>query len=146
MRSRRPSGLQSKLGPSERLRWTTIWRVQLPPVFVAGFLGAALPTAFAAFLAAPLIGVSPAAAFAGTLIAWWATESVLCMAKNWPISLWSPLAFVAREVVAVSVWVCALVTNEVDWAGTKYRLERRATQSLLKLSSENDGCARRRGP
>ena len=125
-----------------QLRWMTIWRIQLPAAFIADLLGAALPTALAGSAAASLIGVSPAAAFAGTLIAWVATESILCMAKSWPISLWSPFAFVVRELLTVPLWLCALVTNEISWAGAKYRVQRRAARPLLKLSNENDACAR----
>jgi ceramide glucosyltransferase len=120
----------------------TIWRVQLPAAFAADLLGAALPTALAGSAAASLIGVSPAAAFGATLIAWAAAELILCMAKSWPISLWSPFAFVARELLTPPLWLCALVTNEVSWAGAKYRVQRSATQPLLKLSNENDACAR----
>lgn len=105
-----------------QLRWMTIWRVQLPAVFIVDLLGSALPTAFAGALAAHLAGLSPTVVFAATLLGWCATESILCAVKGWPLSLWSPLAFFARELLTPVLWLRALATNKVHWAGTTYRV------------------------
>ena len=118
-----------------QLRWMTIWRVQLPSVFVVDLLGSSLPTAFAGALAASLVGVSPAAVFVATLVGWCAIESILCASKNWPLSLWSPLAFCARELLTPALWLRALVDNEVRWAGASYRV-RGVTSQASALSSK----------
>lgn len=124
-----------------QLRWMTIWRVQLPAVFVVDLLGSALPTAFAGAVCAHLIGMSSMAAFTGTLVGWCAIEMVLCAAKGWPLSVWSPLAFFARELLTPLLWLRALVSNEVHWAGGRYRV-RGATAQKSKFSLKPDGLAR----
>jgi ceramide glucosyltransferase len=118
-----------------QLRWMTIWRVQLPAAFLADFLGSAIPTGLAGAAAAPLIGVSPAAALAGTLIAWFGIEFILCVAKRWPISFWSPLAFLAREFFTVALWLRAWMSSEVSWAGTKYRVRGREEPPAPKAAN-----------
>ncbi|HLY06473.1 MAG TPA: glycosyltransferase [Rhizomicrobium sp.] len=105
-----------------QLRWMTIWRIQLPPVFIVDLLGSALPTALAGAIAAQLIGVAPAAVIATTMIGWCAIESILSACKNWPLSPWSPLAFFARELLTPALWLRALLSNEVRWADTKYKV------------------------
>jgi ceramide glucosyltransferase len=111
-----------------QLRWMTIWRVQLPAVFVVDLLGSALPTAFAGAFAARLVGVSSAGVFAATLVGWCAIESILCAAKGWPHSWRSPLAFFARELLTPALWLRALVNNEVHWAGATYRVRGMTSQ------------------
>ena len=111
-----------------QLRWMTIWRVQLPTVFVVDLLGSALPTAFAGAIAAPLVGIAPALAFGTTLLGWCAMESILCAAKSWPLSFWSPVAFCARELLTPALWLRALLSDEVRWAGASYKVHRMTSQ------------------
>jgi ceramide glucosyltransferase len=127
-----------------QLRWMTIWRVQLPAVFVADLLGSALPTAFAGALAALLTGISPAAVFVGTLVGWCGIESALCAAKGWPLSFWSPFAFLARELLTPALWVRALLSNEVRWAGTNYRVHGNKRSQAPKFSPKRTALARER--
>ena len=125
-----------------QLRWMTIWRVQLPAVFVVDLLGSGLPTAFAGAVAAHLIGISPAAVFAATLGGWCAIESILCATKGWPVSFWSPLAFLARELLTPALWFRALVSNKVRWAGTNYRVRGNKRPQALEFSSKRSVLAR----
>jgi ceramide glucosyltransferase len=105
-----------------QLRWMTIWRVQLPAVFVVDLLGSALPTAFAGAVAAHLIGMAPLTAFAVTFLGWCGIEWALCAIKRWPVSLWSPAAFLVRELLTPALWFRALMRNDVRWAGADYRV------------------------
>lgn len=103
------------------LRWKLVWRVQAPATFVGSLLGSALLAALAGAIAAPLLGLSPALVALATFCAWCALETGLCLARGWPVSLGAPLIFVAREVLDVLVWLRALTTSEVVWAGARYR-------------------------
>lgn len=123
-------------------RWMTIWRVQLPAAFVADLLGSAFPTALAGAAAAPLINVSPAAVFAATFAGWFAIESLVSLAKRWPISFWSPLALLAREFLTPVLWLCALITREVRWAGATYHVRDHKMPPSLQLSADTDAYAR----
>jgi ceramide glucosyltransferase len=127
-----------------QLRWVTIWRVQLPAVFLVDLLGAALPTAFMGAVAAHLVGISPAAVFAATLVGWCGIESILCAAKGWPVSVWSPFAFLARELLMPALWFRALVSNEVRWAGMSYRVRGNRRSQALEFSSDRSVLARER--
>ena len=100
-----------------QLRWMVIWRVQLPAVFIADLLGSALPTAIAGAVAAAVVGYPPFLVLAGTLVFWFCVESVLCALKKWPLSIMSSLAFVGRELLTPMLWLRALTTAEVVWAG-----------------------------
>ena len=125
-----------------QLRWMTIWRVQLPAALLADFFGSAIPAGIAGAVAAPLIGLSPASAFAGSVTAWFGIEFILCAVKGWPISFWSPFAFLAREFFTLALWLRAWMSNEVSWAGTKYRVRSREAQPAPTLSNEYDVAAR----
>ncbi len=107
-----------------QLRWKSIWRVQVPVVFVISVFGSALLAAIAGAAAAPLAGFAPLTIAAGTLACWFLLETCLCVFQGWPFSVWSPFAFLGREVLDLSVWLRALTTSEVSWAGAKYRLDK----------------------
>ena len=63
---------------------------------------------------------------AATLAVWLCVESILCFAKGWPISLWSPFAFLAREILTPLLWLRAWTTAEVAWGGTLYSAARKS--------------------
>lgn len=108
-----------------QLRWMVIWRVQLPGAFLADLLGSALPTAAAGAWAAAMLGYPAFVVFAATLAAWFCLESVLCLAKGWPLSIWSPVAFAGREILAPFLWFRACTTDTVIWEGQPCRAQRR---------------------
>lgn len=106
---------------NRQLRWRLIWRVQAPAVFAASLLGSALLTVVAGWLAGPIIGYPSAGVAAATLGLWLGLETILCVAKGWPVSFWSPVAFFLREIIDVAVWLRSLTTSEVAWSGAVYR-------------------------
>jgi ceramide glucosyltransferase len=100
-----------------QLRWRLIWRVQAPAVFAAALVGSAVLAALAGALAAHAFGYSPTAVAAATLILWFCLETSLGLARGWPVSFLSPIAFLGRELIDAAVWVRALTTSEVGWSG-----------------------------
>jgi ceramide glucosyltransferase len=120
--TRQPLGFRSWTQVWNRqLRWRLIWRVQAPAVYGAALLGSAFPAALAGAIAAPTIGCPPAMIAAATLGAWFGLETILCLARRWPVSVWAPIAFIGREILDMAVWLRALTTSEVAWAGGVYR-------------------------
>ena len=109
-----------------QLRWMIIWRVQLPAAYFGDLLGSAIPTAAAGALAARAAGFAPMHVAAATLALWLCVESCLCFARGWPISLWSPFAFLAREILTPLLWLRAWTTAEVTWSGTLYSAARKS--------------------
>ena len=80
----------------------------------------ALPSAGAAALAAPLLGLHAAAAFALALLGWFACEIGVAWLKGWEVSAWSPLAFMGREILALAAWLRAWTTYDVVWANGRF--------------------------
>lgn len=105
-----------------QLRWLLIWRLQTPGVFIGAFFVNALAVAIAGALAAPLAGISPLIALLGTLGLWFGLESLLCLIKGWPLSVWSLPAFLGREVLLLAVHVRALTTRTIEWGGSRLRV------------------------
>jgi ceramide glucosyltransferase len=106
------------------LRWKLIWRVQRPSLFVTSLFDSAFLAAIAGALAAPLMGLAPGAVAVATLLTWCAVECLLCSLKGWPLSIGSPFAFLVREALDLLVWLRALTTSEVVWAGTVCRSDK----------------------
>jgi len=124
--SRQPLGTRSFSDFWQRqLRWMIVWRVQLPAAFFGDIMGSAFPTAVAGALAAKSFGFGPAAVGAGTFAIWFALESCLCAARGWPLSPWSLPAFLAREILTPVLWLRALTTRNVVWAGAPCRAGRK---------------------
>ena len=114
-----------------QLRWMVVWRTQLPAAFVGDLLGSAFPTAIAGALAAAMLGYPALAMLAGTLILWFCLESVLCIAKGWPVSTLSPVAFIAREILTPVLWLQACTTSRVVWAGQICEARRRPSGKFV---------------
>jgi ceramide glucosyltransferase len=115
---------------SRFLRWKIIWRAQSPAAFVGSLFCSALLASCAGALAAPLFGAVPVVVAVTTLLVWFAIEMAVCAARGWPLSLQSPVAFMEREVIDLLVWLRALTTSEVAWAGARYRSDRAARAPL----------------
>jgi ceramide glucosyltransferase len=126
---------------NRQLRWKSIWRAQVPAIFAISLFGSALLAAAAAALAAPLLHAPPEALAVATLIGWFFIEALLCLLKGWPLSIWSPFAFLGREVLDLSVWLCALTTSEVSWAGVKYRVTKPITTAANLAPAVSQGAA-----
>jgi ceramide glucosyltransferase len=97
-------------------RWAVIRRAMEPWTFPVEPLYNSVVTALAAALAAPLIGLPPALAAAGSLAFWFVAEIGVAALKGWEVSFWSPLAFLGREIVSLMAWLHAWTTRDVVWA------------------------------
>jgi ceramide glucosyltransferase len=134
--TRQPLGVRRLRDVWDRqLRWKSIWRVQVPAIFILSLFGSALLASVAAAAAASLIGVAPITLAGATLAGWFLLESLLCLFKGWPLSGWSPFAFLGREVLDLSVWLRALTVSEVRWAGAKYRVSGSASAAQFDVAS-----------
>jgi ceramide glucosyltransferase len=123
--TRQPLGMRRLKDVWERqLRWKSIWRFQNPSVFIGALSCSALLAALAGAVAAPVMHFPPQMVAAATLGFWFLVETSLCLFKGWPVSLWSPLGFVGREILDLLTWLRALTVSEVKWAGENYRLAR----------------------
>ena len=103
-----------------QVRWAVIRRRQEPVSFPLEPLSSPLPAAVAGAFAAPLLDLSPVVAFVGTLSAWCLIELGATALKGWELHAGAPLAFVGREVLAISSWLRAWIRQDVVWANERY--------------------------
>src|SRR4029077_2591402 len=110
-----------------------------------------LPAAFAGALAAPLASCPSSLAFALTLFTWFCAETGFAFCKGWEVSLWSPLAFLGREILAIVSWLHAFTTHQVVWAQVRFDARHGARGELWRPAampdqlghhlSDTEGCA-----
>ena len=103
-----------------QVRWSVIRHTHEPLTFPLEPVVSALPTAFAAALAAPLLGMPAIEAFAITLSGWFAAETGLAWLKGWHVSRYAPVAFLGREILALAAWARAWTTNDVVWQNGRF--------------------------
>jgi ceramide glucosyltransferase len=103
-----------------QLRWGVIRRKNERFTFPLEPLASPFPAAIAGALAAPLLAWPAWLGFSLTLFLWFCAETGFALAKGWEVSLWSPLAFLGREVLALAAWLRAFTTHNVVWAKTRF--------------------------
>ncbi len=103
-----------------QLRWSVIRRKNERFKFPLEPLASPLPAALAGALAAPLLSYPPSLGFLTTLFLWFCAETLFALLKGWEVSVWSPLAFLGREVLALAAWMRAFTTYDVVWAKTRF--------------------------
>ncbi len=107
---------------SRQVRWAKLRRATFPLYFLPELLsGIAAPLVAAAY-AAEVFDVSSLGAAAGLAAAWYACEAVLARAAGWHLSLLSPLAWLARDVMLPLLWVQAWLGNSFSWRGNDMHL------------------------
>ncbi len=107
-----------------QLRWSVIRCANQRLTYPLEPIVSPLPAALAAALAAPLAGFPAGAAFFVTLAVWFFAETAFAAVMGWEISVWSPLAFLGREVLALAAWLRAWTTHEVTWATQRFDARR----------------------
>jgi ceramide glucosyltransferase len=121
-----------------QLRWAVIRRAHEPVAFPLEPLSSPLPAAIAAAIAAPLVGLSAFAAFALSLILWFSCEIAVAWLKGWEVSLFSPVAFIGRELLALASWLRAWTTKDVTWANGRFDIFNGAREPAPVLSARTD--------
>lgn len=99
-----------------QLRWFVVRRNDEILSFLAEPFCQALPAVAASLVVAPLVGITPLTGAAATFGLWLAMETILCLAKGWPLSSASPAIFLTREATMLAVWLHAWTATKVVWA------------------------------
>jgi ceramide glucosyltransferase len=102
---------------NRQLRWSVIRRDDELLSFVLEPICQALPAFAAAFVAAPLVGLSPLTGVLASFVLWFSLETLLSLAKGWGASPAAPVIFLLREAMMFAVWIHAWTTNRIVWAG-----------------------------
>ncbi|HTJ03632.1 MAG TPA: glycosyltransferase [Methylovirgula sp.] len=128
---------------NRQLRWAVIRRAHEPITFPLEPFSSPLPAAIGAAIGAPLIGLSPLAGFGLSLLIWFAIEIGVAALKGWDVSPVSPIAFLGREILALSSWLRAWTTRDVTWANGRLNVaagtRAAAAEAALSLRTERTG-------
>jgi ceramide glucosyltransferase len=103
-----------------QVRWCVIRRANEKFSFPLEPIASPLPAALAAALAAPLVDLPAWLGFGGTLLLWFCAETGFAAMKGWEVSAWAPVAFLGREILALTAWLRAWTTYEVVWANGRF--------------------------
>jgi len=100
-----------------QVRWARLRRATFQLFYVPeAFSGSVIPM-LAAAVSAPVVGLDPAIAVAGLAAAWFGSEAVLARAAGWHVSLLSPLAWLARDLMLPLLWLEGWSGNTFVWRG-----------------------------
>jgi ceramide glucosyltransferase len=100
-----------------QVRWARLRRATFPLYFAPELVSSGVFPIGAAFLAAPALGLPGPAAAALAALGWYGPEAALALAAGWRLSLWSPLAWIARDLAMPCLWAQAWVSDEFVWRG-----------------------------
>lgn len=100
-----------------QVRWARLRRATFAIYFAPEILTTSLFTLLAAAVAAPEVALSPTVGFALAAAIWYGSEAALAAASGWPLSRWSPLAWVARDLLLPWLWMQGWVGDRFEWRG-----------------------------
>jgi ceramide glucosyltransferase len=116
-----------------QLRWARLRRDSFKACYAPEVLSSGLLPVLLAGVAADIANISPlgGAAMAGAV--WYGGEAALAYVARWPLTMLSPLAWVARDVLLIPLWIAGWFGNDIVWRGNQMDL---ADDVLLKAAAE----------
>jgi ceramide glucosyltransferase len=116
-----------------QLRWARLRRDSFKACYAPEILSSGLLPMLLGGIAGAAGGVSPlsGAALAGAV--WYGGEAVLAYAARWPLSPYSPVAWLLRDVLLLPLWVAGWFGNDIVWRGNQMDL---ADEVLLEAAAE----------
>ena len=118
-----------------QLRWARLRRDSFRLCYAPEVFASGVATMVAGGIAAWAGGASP---FLGATIAgavWYAGEAALTYTARWPLTVWSPLAWIARDAIMVPLYIAGWFGNELVWRGNQMDM---ADEVLLAAPAERD--------
>jgi ceramide glucosyltransferase len=117
-------------------RWAQLRRASFPQWYAAELLTGILPPLVAAGLAAALADLPVAGVLAAFALAWYGCEALLVRTAGWPLSMASPLAWLARDLLLPVLWLQAWVSDEFVWRGNAMRSRDEERPSLARMARQ----------
>ena len=100
-----------------QLRWARLRRATFAVYFTPEIVTSSVFTLAASAVGAPAVGLSAPAAAALAALFWYGSEAALAMLAGWPLSRWSPLAWLMRDVMLPWLWVQGWTGDNFEWRG-----------------------------
>jgi ceramide glucosyltransferase len=114
-----------------QLRWARLRRDSFNACYAPEIFSTGLLPILAAALAAAAANMSPLAGTALAGAVWYGGEALLAHTARWPLSLYSPLAWILRDVLLIPLWIAGWFGNDIVWRGNQMDL---ADDVLLKAA------------
>jgi ceramide glucosyltransferase len=122
---------------NRQVRWARLRRATFPAYYVPEILtGSALPIAAGVF-AAPVLGIDPILALFVLLLIWFGTEAVLARAAGWHISVFSPLAWLLRDLLLPVLWLEGWAGNKFVWRGNDMSVAKSALSQQIATQARD---------
>jgi ceramide glucosyltransferase len=117
---RQPLGARTARQVWDRqVRWARLRRATFLPFYIPELLAGSMLPVLASAYAAAALGFDPVAATVGMLGLWLAAEALLARAAGWHMSLWSPVAWVIRDLALPALWLQGLAGSSFTWRGNE---------------------------
>ncbi len=100
-----------------QLRWARLRRATFPMHFAPEILTTSLVMIAAAWFGASEFGLSPVAAAALAAVYWYGAEALLALVAGWPLSWWSPAAWIVRDLLLPVLWSEGWRADKFVWRG-----------------------------
>jgi ceramide glucosyltransferase len=118
-----PLGLRSAKQVWDRqVRWARLRRATFPVFYAPEVLSGSLLPLLAGSYGAGIVGIEPEAFVIGLALLWFGSEAVLAKAAGWHMTLASPFAWAARDLMLPVLWVNAWLGNGFTWRGNEMHL------------------------
>lgn len=121
---------------ARQVRWARLRRATFALCFVPELLtGSVVPVA-ATMLAATSFGADPLQAALMLLFGWYGAEALLARLAGWQLTLFSPLAWIVRDLLLPAVWLSAWTSNDFNWRGNEMSASQPQPLGRLALAPE----------
>jgi len=102
---------------ARQVRWARLRRATFPAHFAPEILTSGLFAIAAGWIAAPAWALDSPTAATLAALGWYAPEAALALVAGWRLSLWSPLAWIARDLTLPWLWAQAWASDDFVWRG-----------------------------
>jgi ceramide glucosyltransferase len=110
-----------------QVRWARLRRATFPIFYMPEiFTGSFLPLLVGTYAAATL-SYDPVVAAALLVIIWFGTEGLLARTAGWHLSVWSPAAWLLRDLLLPILWIKGLAGSNFTWRGNEMSVAGQAT-------------------
>ncbi len=100
-----------------QVRWARLRRATFPIYYVPEILTGSLLPLLAGTYAATALEFDPAIAAAFLAIIWFGTEWILAWKTGWHVGLWSPAAWLVRDLLLPLLWIKGFAGSSFTWRG-----------------------------
>lgn len=120
---------------ARQVRWARLRRATFPLHFIPEILTTGLlPIGCLVFAASALEVLDPATAAAIAITIWYGSEAMIAGIAGWHVSLYSPLAWLSRDLLIPAVWIAAWMSRSFTWRGNDMTTQRRRSHVPQSLS------------